>query len=81
MGQVENANQVDCALPSGAVVSIEPDPHPWSVKLTRNGSALVKGIGEGIGSTAQFPDGATCSFDPPRILLEVRRRPDQADPA
>ena len=43
LGQVENANQFQCALPSGGAVSIEPTPVPWSVKLTADGKAPVQG--------------------------------------
>jgi hypothetical protein len=68
-GQVEEKNQVDCALPTGAIIAIEPDPHPWSVALNAHGSAVIAGIGRGIGFTAQLPGGSTCQFDPLKISM------------
>jgi hypothetical protein len=46
VGQVLGESALECALPSGAPLTIEPDPHPWSVKLTGAGKSPIKGIGQ-----------------------------------
>ena len=55
-GSITGLNSFQCSLPSGAGVTIEPDPHPWSVKLTPAGKFLVKGEGQKIEMIAQLAD-------------------------
>jgi hypothetical protein len=53
---------LQCQLAGGGIVQIEPDPHPWSIKLTKGGTGKVKGTMGKMQLTAVFPDGKECVY-------------------
>lgn len=70
LGQVVEESAIACALPSGAQVTIEPDPHPWSVKLTGAGEAPIRGIGGKVQLLADFSSGGRqCTFQTGKLSL------------
>jgi hypothetical protein len=67
-GSVSGLNEFACMLPSGAGVTIEPDPHPWSIKLTPAGKALIKGNGQKVELLAHLP-GEECVYGAGKINM------------
>ena len=61
-------NEFSCSLPSGAGVTIEPDPHPWSIKLTPAGKALISGSGQKLELLAEL-GGEECVYGAGKINM------------
>jgi hypothetical protein len=61
IGSVTQSEPLTCSLPGG-VVTIEPDPHPWSVKLSPNGKGKIKATMGKMELVATFPDERTCVY-------------------
>jgi hypothetical protein len=61
-GSVVQEDPVTCGLPGGGVVTIEPDPHPWSIKLGPSGKGKVKSTMGKMQLVAMFPDEKRCVY-------------------
>jgi hypothetical protein len=67
-GSASEQNAFSCALPSGAGVTIEPDPHPWSVKLSPSGKGQLKGEEQKLELLASI-GGEECVYASGKINL------------
>ncbi len=61
VGGIVQEGALTCSTPSG-VITIEPDPHPWSLRLTPNGKGKIKAPTGKMQLTAVFPDEKTCVY-------------------
>ena len=63
VGHINELNKVQCTLPGRGIVSILPDPNPWSITMTPAGTAMIKGTGRRLELLAEFADGSKCMYE------------------
>ncbi len=67
-GSASELDAFGCSLPSGEGVTVEPDPHPWLIKLTPSGKAQISGNGQKVMLLARIGD-EECTYGAGKINM------------